>query len=103
MTITNRVESILKHVPKTRSSDKELLITYMQKSGMELTDKQIELFKQLPSMETIRRSRQVIQMEGRYLPTKEVEEARFEKYQQMKQGVGLTDPSNILETVKQLF
>lgn len=100
MTITERVESILRHVPSARNSDKVLLITFMQKFGLELTEKQIELFKKMPSVETIRRTRQSIQEQGKYPPTKEVEEARYKKYQAMKQSVGLVDPEYELEDIK---
>lgn len=78
-------------VPATRSSDKELLVVYMQKAGMDLTPSQIALFKDLPSMETIRRIRQKIQENGELLATEEVEKARFEKYKQTKGAIGVTN------------
>ena len=100
MTITQQVEAILRFVPLARSSDKELFVIYMQKYGLELTPKQIELFKKMPSLETVRRTRQHIQEQGKYPPTKEVEEARYKKYQAMKQSVGLVDPEYELEDIK---
>lgn len=91
MNISERVENILKAVPATRSSDKELLIVYMQKAGMDLTPSQIALFKDLPSMETIRRIRQKLQEDGKYPASKEVEDQRFEKYKQTKGAIGVTN------------
>lgn len=79
-------------VPATRSSDKELLIVYMQKAGMDLTPSQIAMYKELPSMETIRRIRQKIQENGELLATPEVEKARFEKYKKTKGAIGVTNP-----------
>lgn len=91
MTIRQRVENILRLVPATRNSDTELQIVYMQKAGMELTDKQKQLFRDLPSMETIRRVRQKIQEEGKYPATKEVEQARYEKFKQTRQTISASN------------
>ena len=91
MNITERVKKIMIAVPITRSSDKELEIVYMQKAGMDLTPAQVNLFKQLPSMETIRRIRQKIQESGELLATPEVEKARFEKYKKTKGAIGVTN------------
>lgn len=78
-------------VPATRSSDKELLIVYMQKAGMDLTPSQIAMYRDLPSMESIRRVRQKIQENGELLATPEVEKARFEKYKKTKGAIGVTN------------
>lgn len=78
-------------VPATRSSDKELLIVYMQKAGMDLTPSQIAMYRELPSMESIRRIRQKIQENGELLATPEVEKARFEKYKKTKGAIGVTN------------
>lgn len=91
MNITERVKNIMQAVPATRSSDKELLIVYMQKAGMDLTPSQIAMYRELPSMETIRRIRQKIQENGELLATPEVEKARFEKYKKTKGAIGVTN------------
>lgn len=98
MNITERVESILRFSKKARNSDKELEIIFMQKSGMELTDRQIEAFKQMPSMETLRRIRQKLQQQGKYPADEEVNEARYRKYKEMKQEIVLdVSPEQLLE------
>lgn len=84
MKVVDQVENILKASHKARNSDKELLIIYMQKFGLELTPRQVELFKEMPSTETIRRVRQQLQMEGKYPASEEVDNARFEKYKEVK-------------------
>lgn len=97
MKISERVSNILAVSKKARNSDKHLQVIYMQRSGMELTEKQIELFIEMPSMETIRRTRQQIQMEGKYPADKEVEASRFDKYKEMRQAAGLIEPERVLE------
>ena len=99
MTIHDRVQSILKSVPKTRDSDKELQIIYLQKSGMNLSPEQIALFKRMPSMETIRRTRQAIQEKGKYLASPEVEQARFDKFQEVKQNIKYNSATNTVEMI----
>ena len=95
--IKDRVENILKVSRAARNSDKDLLVIYMQKSGMELTPKQIEIFKRMPSMETIRRVRQSLQEKGQYLASEEVETARFNLYQKMKYKSPQDEVAEILE------
>lgn len=97
MNITQRVENILRVSRDARNSDTELLIIYMQKSGMELTDRQIAKFRDLPSMETIRRVRQKIQEHGKYPADDSVNEARFRKFKQVKQNITYDDPEKLLE------
>lgn len=97
MNTSERVEAILKYDKQSRDSDKRLLIVFMQKAGMDLTPRQMEIFKEMPSMETIRRIRQKIQEQGKYPASEEVDNARFEKYQQVKYGINNEDPERILE------
>lgn len=97
MKISQQVENILRALPATRSSDKELEIVYMQKFGMNLSPDQIKKFRDMPSMETIRRSRQALQMQGKYPATPEVEKARYNKFIEMKQSAGFESPEEVLE------
>lgn len=99
MRISQQVENILAVSRKARNSDRELLLIYFQKAGMELSEKQIAIFRDMPSTETIRRTRQQIQMEGKYPADQEVDVARFNKYKEMRQGAGITDPEKVLERV----
>lgn len=84
MNVSQRVESILKASVDSRNSDTELLIIYMLKSGMELTPKQIKIFKEMPSMETITRARRQLQEQGKYEASEEVNEARYEKMKEFQ-------------------
>jgi hypothetical protein len=87
MKINDKVESILKHDRASRNSDTRLLIVYLQKSGMELTDKQIEVFKNLPSMETITRVRRQLQEQGKYEADEAVNEMRYKKFQTTRENI----------------
>lgn len=77
--VKDKVESILKFDHASRNSDTRLLIVYMQKSGMELTPKQIEILKDMPTMESITRARRNLQEQGKYEADESVQEARYEK------------------------
>lgn len=92
--INDKVESILKHDRASRNSDTRLLIVYMQKSGMELTDKQIEVFKNLPSMETITRVRRQLQEQGKYEADETVQEERYKKFKEHQEEY--SDPNKYL-------
>lgn len=99
MTIKQRVEAILKVSRMARNSDTELQIIYMQKSGMNLTEQQQQVFRDLPSMETIRRIRQKLQEEGKYLADAEVEQARYNKFVETKQSINSNlSPEKYLES-----
>lgn len=98
MTIKQQVENILRAVPSARNSDDELQIIYMQKAGMNLSPKQIEVFKQLPSMETIRRIRQKLQEEGKYPASENVNEARYNKFKKVRSTIKDSSPEYV-ETV----
>jgi hypothetical protein len=98
MTIKQQVENILRASRQARNSDSELQIIYMQKAGMNLTPEQVETFKSLPSMETIRRIRQKLQEEGKYPADSEVEQARYNKFVDTKQNINHTSsPEELLE------
>lgn len=97
MKIQEQVQNILKVSRKARNSDKILLLIYMKKAGMELTPKQENKFLELPSFETIRRTRQMIQERGDYLPDEKVTEERFKKYQEVKNNINYESPEKLLE------
>lgn len=84
MTTAEKVELILKHDPASRNSDKRLTIVFMQKAGMNLSPEQIKMFYSLPSLETLRRTRQQLQMEDKYPANEAINEKRYAKYQKMK-------------------
>ena len=99
MNVTQQVENILRAVPITRSSDKELQIVYMQKSGMNLSAAQIDKFRSMTSLETIRRVRQKIQEGGKYPATDLVKNERKFKSLQMQQQAPSFTPDGLEKTL----
>lgn len=99
MKISDQVEAILKASHAARNSDRELLIIYMQKFGLELSDKQQALFRKMPSTETIRRTRQALQEQGKYPADEAVDNARFEKFRKMKYEYKYNDETNTVERI----
>jgi len=98
MSVKNDVEYILKNKPDARNSDKKLLIYYMQLKGMQLSEDQMKRFYDMASPETIRRTRQSLQEEGKYPADKEVEQSRYNKFVDMKQNISSTkNPEQYLE------
>lgn len=96
MKIQQQVENILKASKLARNDDKRLLIIYMQKAGMELTAKQMEIFESLPSMETITRIRRQLQERGMYEADDAVNEARYKKFVETKQNIKGSDADKVL-------
>ena len=95
MRVTDKVQNILWTEPKTRSSDKELLIAYMQSEGMNLDGQQIAIFKTMPSTETIRRIRQKIQERGLYKATDVVTRERTWRANRMQQNMPSAKPNTV--------
>lgn len=69
----------------------------MQKSGMELSPRQKQVFRDMPSAETITRVRRQLQEQGKYPAEEEVDNGRFDKYQQMKHKTPQDEVDDILE------
>lgn len=97
MNVAQRVEAILNLSRMARNSDTELLIIYMQKSGMSLTKEQVALFRKLPAFETITRVRRKLQEEGKYVADKEVENARYNKFVNVKDNIASTPSNRIVD------
>lgn len=74
--IKSIVESALRTSHKARNSDKALILMVWSECGLVLDDKQREIWKKLPSSESIRRTRQKLQENGEYLADKPVQKAR---------------------------
>lgn len=79
MTIHDKVEHLLKNKPALRDSDKKLLISVWAIEGLGLSDTQIQRFmEKCSTAESITRARR--HLSEKYPPSKEVDEARHEKY-----------------------
>jgi hypothetical protein len=92
MKTSKLVEWSLKHHPETRNSDIELILNCWHEEGLKLSDQQRQFIKtHCSNPESIRRLRQKIQQEGRYLPDEEVENARYEKYTKVKDSTATVE------------
>lgn len=86
MTTTQLVEKALKDYPETRNSDKLLIIKVWELQVGKPMNNQLKdfLLHDACSPETIRRNRQKFQEYGRYPAKEEVDEARFEKFKEVR-------------------
>jgi hypothetical protein len=94
MTTKERVENILKASALARNSDTELLLIYMQKSGMELSEKQKQVFRDMTAPESITRARRQLQEQGKYEASEVVQEARYEKMKEHQTEYGIGDSAD---------
>jgi len=83
--IRNTVLEVLREDPKTRDSDKWLIIQVLRKLGIKVYLDYSQL-NDMPSFESITRCRRSIQnQEGLYPPTKEIEEQRGKHQEEYRQ------------------
>lgn len=78
------VEEVLKYSQLARNCDKELIIRVWDRCGLILSPEQRAIWFKTPSTESIRRTRQKIQSEGKYLADKQIREAREENRKNME-------------------
>lgn len=102
MNTAQRIRNILSASQKARNSDFELWLIYAQKSGVRLSQFQIDKLKEMPSFETIRRTRQKIQQEGELRADPHIEEVRYRKFQSVRGSVGASQPEDIEQQLAKL-
>lgn len=100
MNVTKTVESILREHKQARNSDKALMAYYMQLSGMNLTKEQLMIFKDMPSMETIRRVRQKLQEDGKYPADATVATERQHKANVIQQTMPKSKPEDVEKSLE---
>jgi len=81
------VERILELKPEARDDDRLLMLYVWQIQGLHFSEGQLKAFKKASSPESIRRTRQKLQEEGKFKPSEEVEEKRYELYTQTKDAI----------------
>jgi hypothetical protein len=94
MRTTDRVEYLLKLDPKTRNSDKELIVQYLQRLGCDLSPRQIDIIKSV-NFESIRRERQKLQARGLYQADKQIKRERDFKSYRVQQTSPTYSPEQI--------
>lgn len=98
MNVHDRVSAILRVSRASRNSDRELILIYMQKAGMGLSEAQMDTFRNMASVEAIRRERQKFQEKGMYPADESVNEARYKKFKQVKQNINYDNPEKLIES-----
>lgn len=76
--IKREVEGLMRLDTNFRNNDKALVLQVWRNHGLELTPKQIEMFKTAPSADSILRRRR--ELSPKYPPTKAVMEQRYKHY-----------------------
>lgn len=87
MKTNDLVEKILAEKPETRDNDRLLMLYVWKNQGLHLNDMQIAAFKQAASPESIRRTRQKLQEQGKYRASEQVEQERYERYVETKDAI----------------
>lgn len=82
------VEKALQNYPETRDNDRKLMLVVWWYQNKEYNKNFKEFFlHDAIHPETIRRTRAKFQQEGKYPASKEVDEAKFNKFQQVKRDI----------------
>lgn len=84
--IAKLVEDILEMYPATRSSDAQLIIGVLQMKGANLTVEQRDVIRSV-NFESIRRHRQALQADGRFVAVPEVAAMRQTKADEMRDSI----------------
>lgn len=100
MRVTSVVKGALSNNHQARNSDKVLLLQVWHDMGLDLTPVQTAKFLGLPTPETIRRVRQKLQEDGKYLANEEVQEARYNMFKDVRSEASFVSPEQ-LETLIQ--
>lgn len=88
MTIRENVELVLMESVESRNNDKKLILEYWKSiDGITMSNFESEFISKGTMPESIRRARQLIQEEGKYLPTEDVVKARRGKQISMENAI----------------
>jgi hypothetical protein len=99
MTLVNVIENILRDKPATRNSDRLLMLEIYAYYGLKLTPQQEERFIDMPSTESVRRTRQKLQELGRYPADPSIKKQREFKSMRMQQIIPTATPEYIIQTL----
>lgn len=97
---TNLVRKILSYSRAARNSDKELQLLMMDEYGMNLSYEQREIFRQMPSTETIRRIRQKLQEKGEFVSDQNIASERKWRGMRMQQNAPTAKPETIEKIIQ---
>lgn len=97
MKVSKLVEQCLRDLPDTRDSDRKLLIAVWERQmGQQMHPNLKEfIMHKAFSPESIRRTRQKFQEQGMYKASDKVDQARFDKFRQVKHNVASSSPEQL--------
>lgn len=98
--VTNTVRGILTRSRMARNSDRHLFLEFLQGSGMDLSARQVDVFLNLPSLESVRRVRQKLQETGNFPADAKVASERDFKSMQMQQITPSAKPEFIQQVLE---
>lgn len=99
MNVAQTVEDILRDHPQARNTDKALFAYMMERCGMNLSREQIQVLKDMPSLESITRVRRKLQEQGKYPANPEIQKERKHKSMVMEQAAPVYSAENIEKTL----
>ena len=82
MTIKDQAKKILEADYKFRKYPKEAQIEFMRRNGLILTEEQKRAYMDMPDVWTFRRACQTLVSEGKVKLEEEIDEYRFERFQE---------------------
>ena len=101
MKLNNIIERILSNHPETRDSDRYLTLKVWEAYGLYLSESQKDKFLHCPSTESIRRTRQKLQEQGKYRASERVSTHRRIKSYVVQQNAPKATPSYLGDLVEQ--
>lgn len=96
--ITMIVERVLSNSENARNSDKELIIEVLEQLGMDFTERELHIIRSV-NFESIRRMRQKLNEQGKYLPRPEVARQRRLKSMIVQQNAPQAKPEYLNKLV----
>lgn len=99
MKLNNTIEHILLNYPEARDSDKYLILKVWEQYGLYLSDVQKDKFMDCPSTESIRRTRQKLQEQGKYKASDRVSRHRRIKSYVVQQNAFTASPERLGEII----
>lgn len=93
------VEAMLQKYPRTRSSDTDLIIGILQSKGACLTEQQRNIIRSV-NFESIRRTRQLLQHDGKYLPSADILASRKHKASMVRDAAGAHNDDMTIQLIK---
>lgn len=95
MKLNKTIEHVLTNYPEARDSDKYLILKVWEAYGLYLSESQKDKFMGCPSTESIRRTRQKLQEQGKYRASERVSRHRRIKSYIVQQNAPTATPERL--------